>query len=403
MRDRDPRQAAVRAASLALVALVLAGLAATAADGLDAEGKGRLVRYIGILISAGLAVGAPHLLFPDPDLRRLQLSNPDARALLRRQLGRWLPVVAVLAVPAVVVGASVSALLVAEGVLSIVALGLFTWVRTATLGLRVRAWERGEAGAGYRRFTRAAPAFRFQVPDELVPSFALTAQVFLAGSVLSIAGRAVGDGVGTLVAPLALLALAVVLVARQRGAWDRVFWTSNGVWSDAFLQSAGPQEGREPIAFDAVYWAPRSVRARVWAGLVSLDRRFPLGRVAALGLALVVGVHAAEAGVGVRVAALALYVLVVNGAVALTARPDVLPDERAHRQGSALGWAVARTLMNLRWLPPLAITLALLAWLTDNVPWQMVVAWSLVDLAAAALIAGLVTAASTLRLRRTYA
>ena len=382
---------------------MLAGLAATAADGLDSEGRGRLVRYIGILISAGLAVGAPHLLFPDPDLRRLQLANPDASALLRRQLGRWLPVVAVLAVPAVVVGAPVSWLLVAEGVLSVAALGLFAWARTATLGLRVRAWERGEAGAGYRRVIRWNPLFRFQVPDELVPSFALTAQVFLAGSVLSIAGRAIGDGWGTLVAPAVLLAFATALALRQRAVWDRVFWTSNGVWSDAFLQSAGPQEGREPIAFDAVYWAPRRIRARVWAGLVSLDRRFPLGRVAALGLALVAGVHAAEAEVGVRVAALALYVLVVNGAVALTARPDVLPDERAHRLGSVLGWTVARTLMSLRWLPPLAITLALLAWLADNVAWRMVVVWSLVDLAAAALIAGLVTLASTLRLRRTYA
>ena len=403
MSVRDPRRSAIRAVSLALAALVLSGLAATAADGLDAEGRSRLVRYVGILISAGLAVGAPHVLFPDPDLRRLQLANPDARALLSCQLGRWLPVVAVLAVPAVVIGASVSALLVAEGVLSITALGLFAWVRTATLGLRVRAWERGEAGAGYRRTVRAAPALRFQVPDELVPSFALTAQVFLAGSVLSVAGRAIGDGLGTLVAPIALLTLAVVLAVRQRAVWDRVFWTSNGVWSDAFLQSAGPIEGREPIAFDAVYWAPRSIRARVWVGLVSLDRRFPLGRVAALGLALVAGVHAAEAGPGVRVAALALYVLVVNGAVALTARPDVLPDERAHRLGGALGWTVARTLMNLRWLPPLAITLALLAWLTDSLPWQAVAVWSLVDAGVAALSAGLVTLASTLRLRRTYA
>ncbi len=389
--------------AVALAALAAGVLAATAADGLDAQGRARLVRYVGILVAAGLAVGSAHLLFPDPGVRRLQLSNPDPGQLMRRQLGRWGAVVAVLSVPAVVIGAPVSPLLVAEGVLSIAALGLFAWARTSTLGLRVRAWERGEAGGGYRRFVQRAPIFRFQVPDELVPGFSLTAQIFLAGSVLSVAGRAIGDGLGTLVAPGVLLAASLGLALRARAAFDRVFWTSNGVWSDAFAQSAGPVEGREPIAHDAVYWAPPRLRARVRAGLVSLDRRFPLGRVAGLGLAIIAGVHLAGAQAGTRAAALALYVVVVNGAVALTATSAVLPDALTRRLGGAVGWAAARALMNVRWLPPLALTLAGLVWLTDLVSWADVAVWSLVDLAAAAVSAGLVTLAAQLRSRRTYA
>ena len=322
---------------------------------------------------------------------------------MSRQLGRWLPIVAVLAVPAVVIGAPRSALLAIEGALSVAALGLFTWIRTATLGLRVRAWERGEAGEGYRAVVQKAPALRFQVPDELVPSFALTAQIFLAGSVLSIAGRAIGDGLVTLVAPLLLLAWSGAQAIRQRAEFDRVFWTSNGVWSDAFMQSAGPVEGREPIAHDAVYWAPRRLRARVRAGLVSLDRRFPLGRVAGLGLAIVAGVHLADAQAGTRIAALALYVVVVNGAVALTATPSVMPDALTHRLGGAAGWVAARTLMNVRWLPPLVVTLALLIWLTDVVSWNDIAVWSLVDLGAAILSAGLATLAEHVRFRRIYA
>ena len=401
--DQSRVAAVARAAALAAGALTLGLLAATAAEGLDGEGRGRLVRYVGILVAGGLSVAAPHVLFPDPALRRLQLSNPGPGRLMRRQLGRWLPLVAVLAVPAVVVAGPSRPLLIAEGVASVAALGLFAWVRTATLGLRVRAWERGEKGRWYRWLVARFPAFRFQVPDELVPSFDLTGEIFLAGSALSIAGRAVGDGPGTLVAPALLLAITLALALRQRGAFDRAFWTGNGVWADAFQPSEGTGEGREPIAYDAVYWAPHAVRPRVWAGLVSLDRRFPLGRVAALGLGLVAAVHVAGAGAGLRAATLALYVLGVNGAVALTASDDTVPGPLALRLGSARGWTLARFLMNVRWLPPLAGVLVLLAWLTDSASGADVVVWSLVDLGAAALSAGLVTLASRVRLRRLYA
>ena len=236
-----------------------------------------------------------------------------------------------------------------------------------------------------------------------MPGITLTAEVFTVGSVLSIAGRAVGEGPGTLVAPVVLLVVALAAGLRRRAAFDRAFWTSNGVWSDAFQPSEGTGEGREPIAVDAVYWAPRAVRPRVWAGLVSLDRRLPLGRIAALGLGLVAAVHVADAGTGPEVAALALYVLGVNGAVALTARDEVVPGPLALRLGGAAGWAAARFLMNARWLPPLAGVLALLAWLTDAVAWADLLVWTLVDLAVAVLSAAAVTAASRWRLRRTYA
>ena len=401
--DRSRAAALARTAAFAVLAVTLALLAATAASGLDAEGRGRLVRYVGILVAGGLSVAAPHVLFPDPTLRRLQLSNPGPGRLARRQLGRWLPVVAVLAVPAVVIAGPGQPLLIAEGTASVATLGLFAWVRTATLGLRVRAWERGEAGQGYRQLTARSPALKFQVPDELVPSFVLTAEIFLSGSVLSIAGRAVGSGLGTLIAPVVLLAATLALALRQRATFDRAFWTGNGVWSDAFQPSEGTGEGREPVAYAAVYWAPHAVRPRVWAGLVSLDRRFPLGRVAALGLGLIAAVHVAGAGVGLRAATLALYVLGVNGAVALTATDEVVPGPLALRLGGAWGWAAARFLMNVRWLPPLASVLALLAWLTDSASGADVIVWSLVDLGAAAGSAGLVTLASRLHLRRLYA
>ncbi|PAP75506.1 hypothetical protein [Rubrivirga marina] len=391
-------------------AVVLGALAATAGEGLDPAGRARLVRYLTILISAGLAVGVQHALYPSAAVRRLQLINPEPGRLLQHALGRWLPVPLVLSVPAVVIAFDGRApLLAAEGSLSVLAAGLYAFARFASLGPVVRAWEREEAGGWYRRLYTWAPSVRYGVPDALVPGLNRTGAVFLVGALsplvaqtLSNAGAIVGSAPSALVAPLVVLAVTAVLIARLRATFDRAFWISHGVWADAFRQ-VERAESREPIRVEAVYWAPRGLRPAVWAGLVSLDRRFPLGRVAALGLALVAAVHLARLGDGVEAASLALYVVVINGAVALSASDKVLPAARTGRLGGVARWSAARFLMNVRWLPPLAGVLLLLIWLAEDVSWNDLAVWTLVDLGAASLIAGLVTLAAHVRFHRAVA
>ncbi len=384
------------------VAIALGALAAVASDGAGPAERARMVRYVGILGSAGVAVGVLHALYPSPVAERLQLSNPGPARLLRHQLGRWAPIPLVLAVPAAVIaGTAGDGVLAVEGVASALALGLYAFARVAGLGPTVRAWERGEAGGWYRAVYTWSPPIRYAVPDPMVPGLNRTAEVFVVGAVLSVVGQAIGSGPATLVAPLVLLAVSAGLLLRLRPAFDRAFWTSHGVWADAFRQ-VERVDGREPIRYDAVYWAPRALRPAVWAGLVSMDRRLPLGRVAALGLGLVAVVHLVEAGAGVEAAALALAVLGLNGAVALTADDRVLPAEATARTGGGARWSAARFLMNVRWLPPLVAVLLLLVWLAD-LGWATVAAWTAIDLGVAALSAGLVTFVARLRLRRALA
>ena len=394
-----------RTAGWVVSAVVLGALAAISAEGLDAEGRARLVRYVGILASIVMAVGALHVLYPVAAAQRLQLSNPSPRRLLRHQLSRWLPVPMLLAVPAVFVAmwrAEPLPVLAVEGAVSVLALGLYAFARVSPLGLAARAWERGERGRWYRAIYTRAPSLRYSVPDAMVPGLNRTAEVFVVGSVLSIAGQAVGNGIGTLVPPVALALVAGVLVARQRGAFDRAFWTSHGVWADAFRQ-VERHEGREPVRYGAIYWAPRAVRPAVWAGLVSLDRRLPLGRVAAVGLALVAAVHFADVGDGVEATSLALYVLGINGAMALASHESIVPGNLARRVGGVARWSAARFLMNVRWVPPLVATLGLLVWLVEDVGWSDLAVWTLVDLGVAALSAFASTLAAHLRSRRVFA
>jgi hypothetical protein len=377
-------------------------LAWAAGDGVEGEARARLVRVVGLFSAAGLGVAAPHLLFPDPDLRRLHLANPDGRRLLGHQVWRWTPVLAALVVPPAVLAAGGGWALAAEGALTGCAVGLFALGRALPLGGRIQRWERGEAGAGYRRFRARAEVVSsappLAVPDALVPGLLLTAEVFLAGAAVAVAGQT-GWGVA---AAAALLALAVGLLLRQQAGFDHAFWASNGVWSDAFY-TAGAEGGREPLGYAAVYWAPPAVRPTVWAGLVSLDRRLPLGRIAVLGLAVVVAVHVVDVPVSVRAAVLALWVAGVNGASALAVTDAITPGSLAHRLHGAGGWTLARFLINVRWLPPLIVALALLAWLTDITSVPGVLVWTGVYLLAAVASAVLATLVARLQYRRAAA
>ena len=397
-----------RGGAVAAAGLALGALAATAADGLDAEGRGTLVRYLGILISAALAIGMPHLLYPDPAVGRLQLANPGAGRLLRRQVARVAPVLAVLSLPALAVGlggaqaAGAGWMVALEGTLGVVAVGLYALGRAAPLGLRVQAWGQGEESGRRRVLTWATTGARAPEADAFTaPSLLTTAEVFLVGSTLAVVGQAVGAGWG-LAAPVTALGLAGLVLGRQAEGFDRAFWVTNGVLTDAFRTTETGDEERGAIDYDAVYWAPGRLRPAVWAGLVSLDRRLPLGRLALGGLALVAAVAFAGVPDGVFAAAVVLWTVAVNAAVALTTRPALVPPALAYRLHGGAGWSAARFLMNVRWLPLLVAVLALLAWLTDLEAGD-IVTWSVVYLVVAALSAVAVTVIERFAFRRALA
>lgn len=398
-----------QALACALAVGLLAFLGWTAGQDLDAEGHARLVRYLGILIAAGLGVAAPHVLFPDPHVRLLQLANWTPHALLTRTLRRWLPVPLALAVPTLVLALSTDAswpvrlALAAEGLLATLGVGLYAFARFTPVGERMVAWETGEGGQGYRAIQTWAPPLRFQVPDGLVPGLLVTGETFLVGSAVAIGGQASGlSGWGVLPA-LALVLAASGAVVRLRPRFDRVFYGTGGVWSDAFRAAAGPASERAPVEYAAVYWAPVPLRPAVWAGLVALDRRLPLGRAVAAGLALVGAIEWVGAPPGVRTAALALVVLGANAAVVLTASDAVLPLVLTRRLHGARAWVAIRFLMNLRWLPPLVAVLLGLAWLSDRVVWTDAVVWAAGYVAVAALTAVATTVGTNVRARRLYA
>ncbi|MGB3541662.1 hypothetical protein [Rubrivirga sp.] len=387
----SPSERWSRIAGWAVAALAVGALSYIAGVDLEDGARARMVRYIGILVSAVMAIGVTHVLFPDPRRRALQVVNASPSRLRRRQVRRWAPIPLILSIPALVIG---KGWIILEGAFATIVVGWVAFVGASELGPQVRKWESLKGGRWYRALYSWAPPLRFLVPDPLVPGILLTGQIFLVGSGLAIVGQVGGT--------TAVLAVAIVATARVISVpFDRAFWMSNAVWADAFRQTDSA-DARDPVAHDSVYWAPASFRPSVWAGLVSLDRRFPLGRVAALGLALIAVAHLAGLSAGVRFASVALYIVVLNGAVVLTALEDVIPGALEVRLGGPARWTAARFLMNARWLPPLLVIRLLLVWLAD-LPWGTLVVWAAVDLAVAVLSAVLVTFIARLRFRRALA
>ncbi|GAB5534850.1 MAG: hypothetical protein Rubg2KO_10990 [Rubricoccaceae bacterium] len=369
---------------------VLALLALYASDGV--EDRANFVRRLNIWIAFGLGIGTPHVLLPDPHFRLLQLANPTGRRLYRHQLERWLPILLALTAPAIVISARppVDWTLMAEGVLATFAVGLLAFDAYARVGVRSWDWQDDRRGGGLKAFIKAAPLFRLFVPYGLVPGLMLTLRVALAGSILAIAGRATDGSVGTMSALLIGAFVSLVFQARKPFAAD--FYATNGFWAETFQTATGSEEEREPAPFSAMYWVPAPLKPSVWALLVSLDRRLPLGRFIVVGLAVVVGLAISGAPSGVQGAALAILILAKNAASALTASASVLPRPWSLSVQSVGKWVAARVFVNLRWTLLIAVAALLVIWLGD--PPGSWLGWIGIDVLASVVAAALVTLAA---------
>lgn len=395
----SPARRVLRAAGwLAAVGLV-ALLALYASDGI--EDRASFVRRLGIWIAFGLGIATPHVLLPDPHFRLLQLANPTGRRLYRHQLERWLPILLPLTVPAIVVSARppVDGALMAEGVLATLVVGLLAFDAYARVGARSWDWQDDRRGGWLKGFIQKAPLFRLFVPYGLVPGLALTLWIPLAGSMLAIAGQA-SSVQGWPMAP-GLLVLLALLALWMRRPFAADFYATNGFWAETFRSALGTEEERAPAPFTAVYWVPAPLKPSVWALLVSLDRRLPLGRFIVVGLAVVVGLAMAGAPTGVLGAALAVLILAKNAAVALTASAAVLPRPWSLSVQSAMRWFGARVFVNLRWTLLIAVAVVLVLWLGD--PPGSLLVWIGLDGLASVTAAALVTLAAESHVSRQLA
>lgn len=388
-----------RVGAVALVGGLGYVFAALAAES-DASARAVLLRYA--FVAAGVfATAPPHVLLPDGAVRLVQLLNLSPRALLIRQLGPWSLVVGAFLAPPVLLAAELGGAwaALAETGLIVLGIGLYAFAHYTGIGPVSQEWQEGTRGGWYRTLVARDPRASFQVPHGLVPSVLASARVFGLGALAILAAAFLGD-LGWLPGAL-LLAYAALALARRAGAFDHDFYCTNALFAEALAQGGVRESQREPVAYEAVYWAPARWRPHVWAGLRQLDRRLPLGRLFALGVLLGWALLVRGAPGQVLGGVLALGLLAKNVTVGLVTAPRFAPRAFGLWLQPAAGWAATRFLMNVRWTLPLALALGLAALFSERVTLAHVGLWVGVDLVLALVIAWLVThAAESRHLRR---
>lgn len=409
--SRRPFRPGVLAAYVAAL-LLLCYVAALLAGEDPPEARRVSLRFWSLFAAAAFALTAPHLLLPDPALRLLQLLNPPPGALLLRQLRRWAPVVLLFLLPMPVLafwrggpGAGVAAPLGAS-MTTVAAAGLYAFVRYATIGPRSQAYQEGRAGRLRRRAEERGAVHPTGIPPGLRPAIAATQAVFAAGAAVVVASAYAGARWGSapgLLPGLLLAAWAAGALVRAAPGFDRVFYLTNGLFEELF-RSGGARSvvAREAIPYTSVYWVPTRWRPSVWAGLLQLDRRLPLGRYVVVGHLLLWVLVYAGASEGTLTAYLLVFSAAKNGTVYLLAAPPLAPAGFHLTLQAPATWALVRFFATLRWTLPWALSLAVIT-LSESFTGAELAWWTGVDVALGAIAAGVSTYFHESRYRRRYA
>jgi hypothetical protein len=404
---KSDRGAVQRLGTVLLVGGLAYLFAALAVDG-TAPLRDVLLRYA--FVAAGVfAVAPPHLLLPDRAVGWLQLLNPSPRALVGRQGRPWAFTVAAFLVPPVVLAVEVGgawAQPLAEVALLVLGVGVYAFEHYTAIGPASQAWQEGRAGGWYRRLVAKDERADMHIPHGLVPTVLASARIFALGAATILATALLasyGPDALALAPPAALLGVATLRLARRLPRYDHDFYCTNALYAE-LMTSGGPRETqREPVRYDAVYWAPRSLRPHVWAGLRQLDRRLPLGRLFALGVIGLWALFVRDASPAAVAGYLGLGLLAKNAAVGLLTSEPLAPCAFNLALQPPAAWTATRLFVNLRWTLPLALALALVALFDADFGLADVAAWVGVDLVFALVTAWLATYAAEVRHRRRFA
>lgn len=374
-----------------------------------------LLRYWTILSTATLAAAVPHVLLPDARVSLLQLLNRAPNRLLVYQLGRWAPIIALFALPAVLlafydpgrwsVDVATKGVHLIGHLLIMVGVGGYSLIHYMTLGARSQAWQEGRAGHWYATAVDTAGQ-GVSVPRGLVPALFATGHIFLV-ALAAILGAAylgpIAAGLAAWAPGAAVCLLAGARVWQVRAAYDRHFYHTNAFYRELLGGGGLRAEARDPIAYEAIYWVPHRWRPAVWASLRQFDRVLPLGRLVALGHGLLWVLFWQGVSTSVIAAYLLLFSVAQHAACYVLIRPPVAPPRFQIVHASPAHWMMVRFFVNLRWVLPVALSLGAVALLDAAFTGRDVLFWTGLNLALALGTAALVTGMHELTVRRRYA
>jgi hypothetical protein len=375
-------------------------------DGADSHDRIILLRFWGMFAGGIFAVAVPHLLLPDSNLHILQLMNARPEVLLWHQLTIWMPVVAVFAVPTLLLafyapeepgqGLAVKAPHALAQLFLILGIGLYSFERYATIGQTSQEWQEGTRGQAWKAASEHGPVgLSFGMPPGLIPAVTASGRIFGVAVLFVIAGALMrpltGDAFVWLPG-LVLLAWSGYRIGRRKSLFDRHFYCTNAFYREIFRSAGrGSVSDSRPLPYESLYWVPARWQPHVWASLRQLDRRLPLGRFIAAGHVLLWFLVYQDATPTVLTAYLLIFSAGKNGVVGLLATRPFAPPSFQLRQQSAPDWMISRFFVNLRWTFPWGVSLLLVAFFDTSFTYRAALGWTGLDILLALVTAAAVT------------
>ena len=341
-----------------------------------------------------LSIAGAHLLFPDANLFLVQAVNLNRWQLITRQFRKFSLVLMLLALPPIVLvfyrindftaHFFDGIIIVGESWLFIFSIGCYTFQKFALIGQKSQELREGKRKFGYGR-----------IPHGLFATWFATVVIFVIGFHLVVLGVALHQIYRfdlEWLPGVILLGWVVVRMRVKIRAYDRHFYCTNAFYQEAYATGFENESGtRESVIYTSLFWVPKPWRPHVWASLIQLDRRIPLGIVMVLGHIFLWMLFYFYTAMN-RITAYLLLLLVVKNAASyvLISRIHAPVDFQALIQ-SPMNWVVTRIFVNLRWTFLFVLSLTLIAWMWERYTLFQVLYWLAIDLSLTVLSAFLLT------------
>ena len=368
----------------------------------------RVIWYC-VLFAIGVFSSAlPGAIIPDKLLDFNQLINTPPKGLFRQQWRNWLPIVAGLMVPPVIVALYAPGSWLVDldqklvhllgSLFVILAAGLFSFLHYYQIGPKSQLWREGSAGHTWDKLVEYNPKIAPPLPRSLLPALFATSRVFLV-SMLPLGAMLKIDQFGytwlMLLPGILMLGWVAFRASRVIPEFDRYYYHTNAFYAEVFKRGSIGASDRAPVSYNAIYWVPAKWRAHTWASVLQFDRVLPVGRFMTIALVIywVVSIQNPP-GTPVNTVFMLLVIGFKNATVYLLTQPKLAPDLIEATFQSKSGWSMTRFFVNLRWTMPLLIALCAIAWLSSGLTYGQALLWVGLDIVLSFVFAWIITFAT---------
>ncbi len=119
----------------------------------------------------------------------------------------------------------------------------------------------------------------------------------------------------------------------------------------------GSETANRTATYQSIYWVPKRWKPSAWAGIVQLDRYFPMGRIVFLGHFILWLLFYFDSAPFIRNSYLFLFVLLQNTSIYLLLNKRIGPVSWNYRIQKPTDWILTRFFIQIRWLLPFILSL----------------------------------------------